>query len=195
MSFRDGGGAAFADCPPNDCSVLERWDADGHRATYPRDSDGRLLEMRSGTARIWFRYDDQRRVIAVDDTLGRHVDYRYDDRNRLVRADGSDGVVRRYAYNERNQLIGVTEPGRTVSNQFDEAGRVVAHVANFGPSVPRYELEITYVGTGRGIAETHVTRNDGSRSVYRFDEQHHSVSEGHEPPPPPRGMTRAAKSR
>ena len=195
MSFRDGGGAAFADCPPNDCSVLERWDADGHRATYHRDAAGRLLEMRSGTARIWFHYDEQRRVIGVDDTLGRHVDYTYDDRSRLVRADWSDGVVRRYAYNERNQLIGVTEPGRMVSNQFDDAGRVVAHVANFGPSVPRYELEITYVGKGRAIAETHVTRNDGSRSVYRFDEQHHSLSESHEPPPTSRRVTRAATSR
>lgn len=195
MSFRDGGGAAFADCPPNDCSVLERWDADGHRAVYHRDTDGRLLEMASGNGRIWFHYDQQRRVRAVDDTLGRHVDYTYDDRNRLVRADWSDGVVRRYAYNERNQLIGVTEPGRMVSNQFDDAGRVVAHVANFGPAVPRYELEIAYVGQGRAIAETHVTRNDGSRSVYRFDEQHHSLSESHEPAPSPRRVSREAKTR
>jgi YD repeat-containing protein len=183
MTFRDGGGAAFADCPPNDCSVLERWDAAGNRVTYHRGGDGRLLEMRSGPGRIWFHYDDRRRVDRVGDTLGRQVDYTYDDHNRLVRAEWSDGVVRRYAYNTRNQLIGVTEPGRMVSNQFDDAGRVVAHVAYFGPSVPRYELAIRYVGDGRAITETHVTRNDGSRSVYRFDEQHHSVSETHEPPP------------
>jgi YD repeat-containing protein len=175
--------------------VLERWDAAGNRVTYHRGRDGRLLEMRSGAASIWFHYDARRRVDRVGDTLGRQVDYTYDDHNRLVRAVWSDGVVRRYAYNTRNQLIGVTEPGRMVSNQFDDAGRVVAHVAYFGPSEPRYELDITYVGEGRAIAETHVTRKDGSRSVYRFDAQHHCLSETHEPPPSSRPASRTAGSR
>ena len=179
MRFRDGSVAIFLDCPSRkqNCSLVERRDADGHRIAYVRDASGTLLRMESEGQRIAFDYDDQKRIVRAYDTLRHQVLYDYDDRGRLVRATWSDGTVRDYAYDEHDKLVSVREPGRILRNWFDESGRWIRQVVKDSEQDDNpYVAAAGYIVESGRIVESHFDEG-GGLLVTRYNEHHYIVSE------------------
>ena len=179
MRFRDGSIAVFLDCPRRThvCALIERRDADGHRIAYVRDASGTLLRMETEGGGIAFAYDDRKRIVRAFDSSGREVRYRYDDLGRIVRAAWSDGTVREYAYDEHDRLVGVREPGRMITNWFDESGRWVRQVVkNSQADQNPYIATARYIAENGRILESQFDEGDGLL-VNRYNEHHYIVSE------------------
>jgi YD repeat-containing protein len=179
VRFRDGAMAVFLDCPRRTqvCSLIERRDADGHRIAYVRDASGTLLRMETEGEGIGFAYDDRKRIVRAFDSSGREVRYRYDERGRIVRAAWSDGPVRDYAYDEHDKLVGVREPGRMITNWFDESGRWIRQVVNRSQADENaYIATARYIVENGRIVESRFDEGDGLL-VSRYNEHHYIVSE------------------
>jgi len=178
MRLRDGTEARFLDCEGEHqvCSLVEQSDPSGNRIAYIRDQSGRLVRMDSAGQSIAFDYDDSGRIAEAYDSSRHRVSYAYDERGRLTRATGFDGMVREFSYNDRDEMIEVREPGRIVSNQFDAAGRLARQVVTFPDSDP-YIMTFAYRLDRATVVETDVGEDDGTRTVYRFNQSHGVVSE------------------
>jgi YD repeat-containing protein len=179
VRFRDGSVAVFLDCPSRKqrCALVERRDADGHRIAYVRDASGTLLRMESERQSIGLEYDDHQRIVRAFDTLSRQLSYDYDDRGRLVRAAGSDGTVREYTYDQHDKLVGVREPGRILTNWFDESGRWIRQVVKESEQDDNpYMATARYIVENGRIVESDFDEGDGL-IVRRYNDHHYIVSE------------------
>jgi YD repeat-containing protein len=142
-----------------------------------------LRAIDAGTQRITFEYDDQRRVIRASD--GRHTaSYSYDHAGRLVRAV-VDGTTRSYSYGSRDEMLLIQEPGRSIENTYDDDLRLARQVVRY-PGHADYVQLFSYAVEGDKVRETTMTENDGSRTVYRWNDEGRSEleiyeSEGHSP--------------
>ncbi len=179
MRFVDGSTASFLDCrgKRTACSLVERHDPDGHRIAYVRDPAGTLLRMEAEGQAITFDYDDHKRIVRARDTLGRDMKYTYDDRGRLVRAAGSDDVIRTYEYNDQDKMTAVREPGRILTNSYDENGRWTGQVVKASETD-----DDPYVASARYVVENgSIVRSDfdegASVAVVHYNPQHYILSE------------------
>jgi YD repeat-containing protein len=100
-----------------------------------------------------------------------------DDAGRLTRATASDGTARLYAYNARDEMIVVREPGRVVENGFDESGRLIKQIVHLSGYDEPYVMTFSYVVDGGSVMQTDVGEDDGTRTIYRFNKRHYTVSE------------------
>jgi YD repeat-containing protein len=179
MRFADGATATFLDCASKNqhCRLVESRDAEGHRIDYVRDPADVLLRMESEGQSIAFDYDDQDRIVRAYDTRHRQVRYEYNDAGRLTRATSWDGTVREYEYSDRGKLAVIREPGRTIRNTFDDAGRMIRQVVTHSEHDPNpYVATVHYVVRNGSVVEADFDEGDGLH-VYRFNEQHYTVFE------------------
>src|SRR6185503_7433441 len=101
---------------------------------------------------------------------GRHTaSYSYDSRGRLVRAV-VDGITRSYSYGSRDEMLLIEDPERSIENTYDGNLRLARQVVRY-PGRADYVQLFTYVVEGDKVRETTMTENDGSREVYRWNEQ------------------------
>jgi YD repeat-containing protein len=186
LRFESGALAIFQACGPDpreSCSLLSLRGPDGSVVQFKRDERRMLRAIDAGTQRITFEYDDQRRVIRASD--GRHTaSYSYDHAGRLVRAV-VDGTTRSYSYGSRDEMLLIQEPGRSIENTYDDDLRLARQVVRY-PGHADYVQLFSYVVEGDKVRETTMTENDGSRTVYRWNDEGRSEleiyeSEGHSP--------------
>lgn len=172
LRLRDGSVVRFLQCGPGSrpCSLDEIRDPDGHTTSFGRDRTGLLRRVDTHRQHLRFEYDDHQRIVRALDDSQHIVEYEYDSEGRLVRATSKD-AVRSYTYDSAHRLVTVREPGRVVVNRYDGTNRLV-HQTVQRPPAPDYTEAFAYIVNGDSVVETTVTENDGSRTRYRFDEQH-----------------------
>jgi len=178
MRFADGRIAIFKACGPvkhDVCSLIEMRFPGGRTVSYVRDASGRLTAIRSGGQSISLEYDDGGRIVRGRHTSGRTTTYEYDDQGRLRRQASSDGELRSYGYNDRDEMITIAEPGRVIENEFED-GRLVKQITRSADDDP-YTLRLSYTVVDGRVTMNDITENDGTHTVYRFNENHYTLSE------------------
>jgi Rhs family protein len=179
LRLRDGSVVVFKDCQGEHdvCSLIERRDADGHRAAYVRDESGRLLRIESQGQTISFEYDAARRITKAYDSNGHSMSYVYDARGRLTSASASDGTVRLYSYDATDRLIRIREPGRIVENWFDGSGRVIRQeVRSSDDDRDPYVATVRYEVEGDSVVQVDFDEGYGVERE-RFDNSHFVVAQ------------------
>jgi YD repeat-containing protein len=179
VRFRDDSTASFLDCNGGEdiCSLVERRDSLGNRIAYVRDKAGKLLKMDSEGQSIAFDYDNHKRITRAYDSQHHEVTYRYDDRGHLRRVEGSDGTVREYAYDERGHLTSIREPGRIITNWYDDSGRWAKQTVKQSDDDPEtYQAAVEYRTDNGSIVETSFDEGEGV-TVTRYSSEHYIESE------------------
>ena len=164
------------------------------RSTYSYDKNGRLLEIRKGSAvQLSYEYDRAGNISRVTDLKDRAVSYTYDRSNRMsaVASGGKTtsytydengrrtaveyegGVSETYTYDRDNQLVRLVnkKPGGAVLSEYsytyDLAGRQTAKTDSFGTT------EYTYDKAGRVLRAA----APGKLTVYAYDSAGNRVSQ------------------
>ena len=184
LRWFDGSVAIFRACNPkgNDrCGIVELRSPAGLKVQYIRDRATQTLQrIGSGEAEIEFQYDGHRRVVRARSSQGEDVAYEYDAGGRLARVSESNGVVRRYTYDSRGAMLTIDEPRWHIENTYDADGRCIHQVTRW-PSGEKATLDVAYKVGKDGITETTTFWNDGSKTVYHFDDEHYLASKEFDP--------------
>jgi len=182
LRFWDGSLATFNDCGPGArsvCALTRLTDSYGRVSRFNRDRDGTLRSIDTTSEHLQFEYDDQRRVVRIENGTGETVKYVYDVNGRLVQSRSSDGVVRAYSYGPRDEMLTIQEPGRTIENTYDEQLRVVRQVVHV-TGQPAYIETLAYTIANGAVQQTVIVDNDGTRTELRFDDRHNEAVELHQ---------------
>ena len=139
-----------------DLITFEPWDPDRYQLTDTdgtvyainqnagvervTDSNGNTLTFTTGGiihsagASVAFTRDGQGRITEITDPLGNVHTYQYDFYGDLVRYTDAEGNATTYAYDFDHNLVGITDARgvRTLRNEYDDSGRVVAQVDAIG---------------------------------------------------------------
>ncbi|MFE6854546.1 DUF6531 domain-containing protein, partial [Streptomyces sp. NPDC057674] len=120
-------------------------------------------------ARIGFRYDSERRLVATTDARGLNWGYTYDATGRLIAETDYNGSTTSYAYDATGMLTGRTNAlGQTTNYRYDSVGNLVekdiaGHFVRYSHDAdgrllraesPESVLEYAYDAVGRVVAET-----------------------------------------
>jgi Domain of unknown function (DUF6531) len=179
LRLADGSLALFTGCGqgnPSTCSLIELRDADGHRIRYVRDGSGLLLKIQGPTRAIAFDYDARRRIVRAYESPTHGVNYTYDDGGRVSRVESSDGTTRVYTYSARDEMLTIDEPGWSIKNTFDDAGRVIAQVTKLSDAEEPISFQFAYTVRDGLVAQTDMTR-DGVRTRFTYNSSHYEMSE------------------
>lgn len=172
--------AMFQACGPDTriaCSLVSLRDPNGGIVRFNRDERGILRNIEAGKEQLTFEYDGQQRIIRA--VHGQHTAlYSYDRFGRLERAT-VDGIARSYSYGPRDEMIAIHEPQRSIENTYDINGWLTRQVVRRSGR-PDYTQLFAYTVEGKKVLETAVTQNDGSRTVYRWNEDRRQTTEIHE---------------
>jgi YD repeat-containing protein len=120
-------------------------------------------------------YDASGRIVEGRESSGRRVKYQYDAAGRLARVTTSDGIVRRYTYGDRDEMLTIDEPTWSIANTFED-GRVVAQITRMPDEEP-YSIRFKYTVADGRVTMNDVTENDGTHTVYRFNDAGYVLSE------------------
>jgi YD repeat-containing protein len=188
IQLRDGGVYTYPACSPSlnkPCTVSSYRDPDGNQLRMQHDRRMNLIRIETPNgAAIYLTYDAGDRIVSARTSYDQQVDYRYDAQGRLVRATSSDGPTATYAYDERHQMVQVDEPGVSVTNTFDAAGRCILNdvrletTDRLGRTQTQrtlFKFAYTVSSTGR-ISATEVER-PGNRRRVTFNEQGYSLTD------------------
>ena len=162
--------AVFRGCGPDGiaCSLVSLRNPNGKVVRFNRNARGILLSVEAGTQRLIFEYDNQNRIVRASHEKHDAL-YSYDRLGRLERAT-VDGISRSYTYGSRDEMLAVHEPGRSIANTYDANLRVTQQVVR-RPGRADSTQTFEYVVAGDTVLDTAVTQNDGSRTVYRWNER------------------------
>lgn len=179
LRFANGVLAMFKSCdtPDNPCSLISARDLDGRVVRFNRDKGGVLRTIDAGTQRITFQYDDRKRIVRAVHGSQQAL-YSYDERGRLVRATVG-ATTRSFRYGSRDEMIAIEEPNRSIENTYNADLRVVQQVVR-RPGRPDNVLSFAYTVHDGKVDETTVTRRDGSRRTYRWNDKRRQELEIHE---------------
>jgi YD repeat-containing protein len=122
-------------------------------------------------------------VVRARSSQGEDVAYEYDAGGRLARVSESKGVVRRYTYDGRGAMLTIDEPRWHIENRYDADGRCIHQVTRW-PNGEKATLDVAYKVGKDGITETTTSWNDGSKTVYHFDDDHYVASKEFDPAGP-----------
>lgn len=151
---------------------LTGWqDRNGVWYRYTYDEQGRCVRAtgRDGYLNATFRYDDDRMVTVVTNSLGHATSYHLDERGRVVREVDPLGHATLSEWDSRDRLLSRTDPlGRTTRYTYDDAGNLVALTR---PDGARTRIE--YDPNRRPVA---VTDPDGAVWRQGFDERGNLVA-------------------
>ncbi len=162
---RDGEWFKFRACTNDPCFWLGYQDSQGNALTFDRDDNGNLRRLTSSDNQgIEFQTGRSYRLSEGKDSTGNHVSWAYDTPGRLVRVTRPDGQVTLYSYDlshHMTNLAVVRSPGdlpvNIVSNEYDDAGRVVHQtLADIG----EYRMEYT-VASNNQVTKTKLTEPSG----------------------------------
>lgn len=177
----DGSSIMFRSCDRKTfevCSIVQSIDPEGRSIHYRRDASGRLLKMESDPGRwIAFDYDAESRVTRAYDQAGREVRYAYDKLGRLVRVEGTEGRLHLYSYTARDELATIIDPGTTIENSYDDAGRCFKQVNRYPDDPDPFIFEFSYRTLGSMILQTDTKRSDGTWTRYTFGKDRSTMSE------------------
>lgn len=153
VQLQNGAIYTWPDCPPGfhkPCTLSSYRDAQGRETQLRHDSRMNMVQIRSASgATIDLTYDDADRIVLARSSDGEEVRYEYDALGRLVAVRGAEGLRATYTYDAEHQMIQLVEPGVTIENGFDRAGRCT-----------RNDVRLT-----EGTLPGRVTR----RQLFRFD--------------------------
>ncbi len=185
IQLRDGSVYTYPDCPPalrKPCTVSSYRTAKGQQIRMRHDQRMNLVRIESDQTAIDLTYDTQDRIVLAHSSHDQQVRYEYDPQGRLVRVTNLNGTIASYRYDDRHQMVQIDEPGLSIQNSFDSAGRCVTNdvrtLDEQGRTVIHREL-FTFVYTlnaaGKVIA-TEVER-PGNRRKVTFNDQGYALSD------------------
>jgi YD repeat-containing protein len=158
IALQDGSSYTYPECAPElnkACTMSGYRDANGHWLRFVHDDRWNLRRIETEHDQwIELQYDDADRITRARSSARQEVRYQYDVGGRLVRVVGADGGVSTYGYDDRDQMVDIREPGVSVTNRYDAAGRCV-----------HQDLRIQE----RGPANTMVERHDKFSFSYTTD--------------------------
>ena len=96
--------------------------------SFGYDARGRLTDtVDSGELPLVFEYDDEDRITAWSDRLGRRYEYHYDTRGRVTRTDGTGRfLAAEFAYDPDGRVTTMTDSlGHTTRHHWNERFQVV----------------------------------------------------------------------
>lgn len=135
-------------------------DANSNTLTY--GSNG--ITHSSGKS-VSFARDLKGRITHITDPSGKPILFSYDADGNLASVTDQAGNVTRYTYNASHGLIDIIDPlgRRAVRNEYDNSGRLVAHIDAEGK-----RIEYTHDIAGR---QEVVKDRNGNVTVFIYDEQ------------------------
>ena len=179
LRFANGVLAMFKSCdtPGNPCSIIWARDLEGRVVRFNRDEDGVLRTIEAGAQRVTFHYDDRKRVVRAGHGSQEAV-YSYDAGGRLVRATVG-AITRSFRYGSRDEMMAIEEPNRSIENTYNSDLRLIRQVVR-RPGRPDNVRSFAYTVYDGKVVATTVTRGDGSRRTYRWNDKRHQELEIHE---------------
>jgi RHS repeat-associated protein len=135
-------------------------DVNGNTVTFGPDG----INHSSGKS-VKFERDNLGRVIAISDPEDNMISYEYDYYGDLVEVTDQVGNITGFKYNSRHQLVDIIDPRgiKPVKNEYDDEGRLIAHVDSNGNRV-EYTHNI-------GSRQESVKDRLGNISVYSYDDK------------------------
>jgi YD repeat-containing protein len=187
IQLRDGSVYTYPDCPPwlnKPCTVSSYRDPEGHTIRIQHDRRVNAVRIQSDQSTIALTYDALDRIVLARSSTGLEVRYRYDALGRLAQVSNSDGSTSRYEYDDAHQMVRIREPGVSIRNAFDSAGRCIVNDASVevdgpqgGVTVNRFLYKFAYTVNAAGkITATEVQRPSSLRKV-TFNEQGYVLSD------------------
>ncbi|MFP4015681.1 MAG: putative Ig domain-containing protein, partial [Halanaerobiales bacterium] len=112
---------------------------------------------------VQFTRDSEGRITSITDPEGNMINYSYDYYGDLTSVTDQEGNITRFTYNSTHGLIDIIDPRgvRATRNEYDENGRLVAHVDADGN---RIEFEHS-IGDRQEIVKDRL----GNVNVYDYD--------------------------
>ncbi|WP_285474051.1 DUF6531 domain-containing protein [Actinoplanes sp. NBRC 101535] len=109
----------------------------GETDTYVHDQQGRLLAVTDGLGRTLRRtYDEWGNPVTVTDRNGHTVTMRWDEHGRLLERDGF-----RYTYDEFGRVVTVVAPtGGQVHHRYEGAGRIPSEIRDAEGGLTRLDV-------------------------------------------------------
>ncbi|HDH12596.1 MAG TPA: RHS repeat protein [Nitrospirae bacterium] len=132
---------------------------------YEPGENGRLTGVADSKDRqvIWFQYNTDNRITAVQDNTGRRVEYSYTD-GLLSKVTDTMQYETLYEYNSSGQLIGITYPeGRKDNITYDSGGNVT-EVTNSKGNGTFFEYD--YEKTGKQYYARITTTSGNIKEIY-----------------------------
>ncbi|MHC4498455.1 MAG: PKD domain-containing protein, partial [Planctomycetota bacterium] len=135
-----------------------------------RDASGNTITfgpngiIHSAGKSVAFTRDAQGRITTITDPMGNVIQYEYDYYGDLVRVTDQEGSVTRFTYNSNHGLLDIIDARgiRGIRNEYDDEGRIIAHVDADGN-----RIEYTHnVGTRQEVVKDRL----GNNTVYEYDD-------------------------
>jgi YD repeat-containing protein len=188
IRLRNGAVYTYPACSPGlnkPCTMSSYRNAQGHELRMRHDSRMNLVQIQSdqgGT--IDLTYDRLDRIVSARSSTGQEVNYRYDGLGRLLRVTNSEGRWATYGYDDAHQMVELDEPGLSIKNAFDNAGRCILNDVRIEDSDPqgrvtqqRLLFKFAYTVNAAGkITATEIERPSSRRRV-TFNDQGYVVSD------------------
>lgn len=154
----------------NDFLVLtEVEDAQKHRLTVGRDAQQKVASVTSPCG-YWVKFvrDNEKKIVRIEDFLGRRAIYEYDARGRLSRVEyPTPGRISVYTYDAEDRMLSVGDQhGPFFWNTYDEHGRVARQRH---PDGTTYEFRYVVTETGK-IRQTLLRDRQGKLRVATFND-------------------------
>jgi RHS repeat-associated protein len=119
---------------------------------------------------VTFTRDAQGRITTITDPMGNTIKYEYDYYGDLVSVTDQEGNTTRFTYNSSHGLVDIIDPRgiRPARNEYDDEGRVIAHIDANGN-----RIEYTHnIGTKQEIVKDRL----GNLTAYEYDSKGNVVS-------------------
>jgi YD repeat-containing protein len=188
LRLRDGSVYTYPACPPalnKPCTMSSYRDAEGHEIRMRHDRRMNLVQIQSDQgSTIDLTYDRLDRIVLARSSTGQEVQYRYDKLGRLVQVTNSEGPSATYGYDAAHQMVQIDEPGISIKNAFDTAGRCILNDARMEVLNPegrltlqRFLFKFAYTVNAAGTITATDVEGPSSRRRVTFNERGYSLSD------------------
>ena len=189
IQLRNGSVYTYPACAPGlnkPCTMSSYRNAAGYELRMRHDGRMNLVQIQSNQgSRIDLTYDPLDRIVLARSSTGQEVRYGYDSLGRLVQVTTSEGPSSAtYGYDASHQMIQVDEPGISIKNAFDNAGRCILNdvrleVRDYRGRVTLQRLLFAFAYTVDAKGRITATEVEGpsSRRRVSFNDQGYVISD------------------
>ncbi|BAS27299.1 DUF6531 domain-containing protein [Limnochorda pilosa] len=159
---------------PTAGKLLSITDRNGNRISLTYDEEGRLIRVEDTVGRRYDLFYEGHLLVELRDPEDRRWRYGYDESGRLTQVANPIGAIWQFAYDSEGRMTRRTSPlGPSVRYRYDEEGRVSEVFGLDGSLINRFRYE-------RGdLLRTEYTDMAGGKTVYVFDATGHLIEVQH----------------